>query len=174
MRPHEEHRARGPKELSFWVVTVSTSRYEAMASGRSCTDESGDAAVSLISRAGHRVVGRSLVKDDLVMIRGVVMDLLRRSDVDVVVLTGGTGVARTDVTIEAVRPLLEKELDGFGDVFRLKSYQEVGTAAIMSRALAGVSNGKLVVALPGSPNAVETGLGIILPEAPHIIYLVRS
>jgi Molybdopterin biosynthesis enzymes len=123
VRPHEEHRARGPKELSFWVVTVSTSRYEAMASGRSYTDESGDAAVSLISRAGHRVVGRSLVKDDLVMIRGVVMDLLRRSDVDVVVLTGGTGVARTDVTIEAVRPLLEKELDGFGDVFRLKSYQ---------------------------------------------------
>ncbi|MGC8582978.1 MAG: MogA/MoaB family molybdenum cofactor biosynthesis protein [Thermoproteus sp.] len=174
MKPHEEHRSRGPRELSFWIVTVSTSRYEAMASGKSYTDESGDRAVALISQAGYKVVGRSLVKDDVVMIRGILMDLLRRPDVDVIVFTGGTGVARTDVTVEAVRPLLEKELEGFGDVFRLRSYQEVGTAAIMSRALAGVSNGKLVVVLPGSPNAVETGLGIILPEAPHIIYLARS
>lgn len=173
MRPHEEHRAKGPKELSFWVVTVSTSRYEAMASGKPYVDESGDKAVELISRAGHRVVGRSLVKDDIVMIRGVLLDLLRRPDVDVIVLTGGTGIAKTDVTVEAVRPLLDKELEGFGDIFRLRSYQEVGTAAIMSRALAGVSNGKLVVVLPGSPNAVEVGLGIVLPEASHIVYLAR-
>ncbi len=174
MRPHEEHRARGPRELAFWVVTVSTSRYEAMTSGRPYADESGDRAADLISKAGHKVVGRSLIKDDVVMIRGIVLDLLRRPDVDVIVLTGGTGIAKTDVTVEAVRPLLEKELEGFGDIFRLRSYQEVGTAAIMSRALAGVANGKLVVALPGSPNAVETGLNIILPEAPHIIYLARS
>ncbi|MEZ0248275.1 MAG: MogA/MoaB family molybdenum cofactor biosynthesis protein [Thermoproteus sp.] len=174
MRPHEEHRARGPKELAFWVVTVSTSRYEAMTSGRSYGDESGDRAAEMIVKAGHKVVGRTLIKDDVVMIRGVLMDLLRRGDVDVVVFTGGTGVAKSDVTVEAVRPLLEKELEGFGEIFRYRSFQEVGTAAIMSRALAGVSNGKLIVVLPGSPNAVEVGLSIVLPEAPHIVYLARS
>lgn len=173
MRPHEEHRAKGPQRASFWVVTVSTSRFEAAKSGHSYTDESGDVAVRMIEAAGHRVAGRSLIKDDVVMIRSVLMDLLKRDDVDAVVFTGGTGIARSDVTVEAVRPLLDKEIDGFGDIFRLESYREVGTAAIMSRALAGIINGKLVVALPGSPNAVEVGLRIILPEVPHILYLAR-
>lgn len=174
MRPHEEHRAKGPREASFWVVTVSTSRYEAASRGEAVRDESGDVAAEMIKEAGHKVLGRTLIKDDVYLIRETLMELLKRGDVDVIVFTGGTGIAKSDVTVEALRPLLDKELEGFGELFRWLSYNEVGSAAIMSRALAGVVAGRLVVVLPGSPNAVRTGLRLILPEVPHILYLARS
>ncbi len=130
----------------------------------------------MLKQAGHRVVGRELIKDDLVMIRSLVDSLLLRDDVDVIVLTGGTGgLARSDVTIEALRPLFEKELEGFGELFRQVSYQKIGTGVIMTRATAGVARGgKLIVALPGSPDGVKTGLEIILQELPHILYIIRS
>lgn len=173
-KPHEEHRARGPRQARFWIITVSTSRAAAAAAGQVYTDESGDLAERTVKEAGHAVVGKSLIKDDLHLIRSLVEGLAQRDDVDVIVLTGGTGIAKSDVTIEALRPLLDKELEGFGELFRWISYREVGTAAIMTRALAGVVAGRLVVALPGSPNAVKTGLELILPEIPHILYLARS
>ncbi len=129
----------------------------------------------MLKQAGHRVVGRELIKDDLVMIRSLVDSLLLRDDVDVIVLTGGTGgLAKSDVTIEALRPLFEKELEGFGELFRQVSYQKIGTGVIMTRATAGVARGKLIVALPGSPDGVRTGLEIILQELPHILYIIRS
>ena len=90
------------------------------------------------------------------------------------VFTGGTGLTKSDVTIEALRPLFEKEIEGFGDVFRFYSIQEVGTAAFLTRATAGVVKGKVFVLLPGSPNAVKTGLRILLGEVSHLLYLVRQ
>ncbi|WP_054844239.1 MogA/MoaB family molybdenum cofactor biosynthesis protein [Vulcanisaeta souniana] len=173
--PRTMHREAGPKTANFFVITVSTSRYNAKVSGQPYTDESGDLAESMLRQVGHRVVGRELIKDDLVMIRSLVDSLLLRDDVDVVVLTGGTGLARSDVTIEALRPLFEKELEGFGELFRQVSYQRIGTGVIMTRATAGIARSRLIVALPGSPDGVRTGLEIILQELPpHILYIIRS
>jgi Molybdopterin biosynthesis enzymes len=126
---HELHRRQGPKTARFYIVTVSTSRYREKAEGGSPVDESGDVAEGMAREAGYVVVGRDLLPDDLSAIRHKVMELVQRGDVDVVVFTGGTGLTRTDVTIEAVKPLFDKEIEGFGDVFRHFSVQEVGTAA---------------------------------------------
>jgi molybdenum cofactor biosynthesis protein B len=120
------------------------------------------------------VVGRDLLPDDVNAIRRKLLELVQRDDVDVIVFTGGTGLTRTDVTIEAVRSLFDKEIEGFGDVFRHFSIQEVGTAAFLTRATGGVIGDKVVFLLPGSPNAVRTGMKIILTEAPHLLHLVRQ
>jgi molybdenum cofactor biosynthesis protein B len=172
--PHEIHRERGPKSVGIFVLTISTSRYMSMKRGEEYTDESGDLIVSIVTNAGHRVMGRALIGDDREAITKIIRELLDRMDVDVIIATGGTGISKTDTTIEAIRPLLEKEIEGFGEIFRFLSYQRIGASAMLSRALAGVSKGKLIVALPGSPDAVKTGLELILPEIPHILYLARG
>lgn len=171
---HEFHRERGPGAARFYIITVSTSRYREKASGGMPRDESGDLAERMATEAGHVVVGRDLLPDDINAIRRRVLELLSRDDVDVVVITGGTGIAKTDVTVEAVRPLFEKEIEGFGDVFRYYSLQEVGTAAALTRATAGIAGGKVIFLLPGSPGAVRTGMRIVLAETPHILYLTRQ
>lgn len=114
-----------------------------------------------------------VVNDDVWMIRTAVTKALE-SGFDVIVVTGGTGLSPRDVTIEALRPLFDKEVEGWGDIFRMVSYHEVGAAAALSRTTAGVVDGKLVVALPGSPAAVELGLKILAPEMPHIIHIARG
>jgi len=171
---HELHRSQGPKSARFYVVTVSTSRFQEKVRGGSPRDESGDVAVEMITSAGHVVVGRDLLPDDVTAIRKKAFELMARDDVDIVVFTGGTGLTKSDVTIEALRPLFEKEIEGFGDVFRFYSIQEVGTAAFLTRATAGVVKDKVFVLLPGSPNAVKTGLRILLGEVSHLLYLVRQ
>ena len=115
-----------------------------------------------------------MVPDDAKLLRGTVSRALKQKDLDVVVLTGGTGVSTTDVTIETVRPLFEKEIEGFGEIFRSVSYQKIGIAAALSRATAGVSKGKVVLCLPGSPDAVKTALGLFLGEVPHVLHLARG
>ncbi|MEM1807236.1 MAG: MogA/MoaB family molybdenum cofactor biosynthesis protein, partial [Pyrobaculum sp.] len=139
--------------------------------GGSPVDESGDVAVKMVTEAGHVVVGRDLIPDDVRLIRRKIFELTNREDVDIIVFTGGTGLTSTDVSIEAARPMFEKEIEGFGDVFRYYSIQEVGTAAFLTRATAGLVGGKVVVLLPGSPNAVKTGMRILLEEATHLLYL---
>jgi len=171
---HEIHRRQGPKVVRFYIVTVSTSRYREKAAGGSPSDESGDTAETMVKETGNVVVGRDLLPDDVNAIRRKLLELVQRDDVDVIVFTGGTGLTRTDVTIEAVRPFFEKEIDGFGDVFRHLSIQEVGTAAFLTRATGGVIGDKVVFLLPGSPNAVKTGMRIILSEGSHLLHLVRQ
>ena len=173
MRPHEEHRSSSMKRLSFQVVTVSTSRFQKEKGGQEFTDESGDIAVNLIEGAGHKVSDRELIPDDLRLIGKHVRGFLKSKE-DVLLLTGGTGVAKSDVTIEAVRPFFDKELEGFGELFRRLSYDEIGTAAILSRATAGVTKGKILLCLPGSPGAVKTALGATLSEMPHLIHVARA
>jgi len=157
------------------VVTVSTSRYDRQAKEKlPVDDESGDLAQRMIEGAKGVVVGRTLVPDEAKLLGRTVSRALREGNLDVIVLTGGTGVSTTDVTIETVRPLFEKEIEGFGEIFRSVSYQRIGVAAALSRATAGVAKGKVILCLPGSPDAVRTALELFVGEIPHVLHLARG
>lgn len=168
MKPHEDHRAHASHALNFHLITVSSSRFKMMSTGSEYSDESGGLAARLILEAGHKVETRELLPDEKSRIRLAVKDFLD-SDAHALVLIGGTGVSPTDVTVETVVPFLEKELTGFGELFRSISYQTIGSAALLTRATAGTAKGKLIVCLPGSPGAVETALRNFLSEFPHIV-----
>ena len=172
--PSREHRERAPKVLRFALVTVSSSRYSAKLRGEEFSDESQEKAIKLIREGGHIVEVRDLVDDDVNMIRLRLMEFIQKRDVDVVVFIGGTGFSKKDVTIEAVKPLLEREVEGFGELFRYLSFKEVGAAAFLSRATMGTIGDKVVMCLPGSPNAVKVALENFLPELPHLLYVLRS
>ncbi len=173
MNPPEEHRKAGARRLRARVFTVSTSRYTAMKEGGKFTDESGDVAEEELKEAGHDIASRRLISDDAKMLRGAVSEFLSSKD-DVLLFTGGTGVSSRDITIETVRPFFEKELDGFGEQFRRVSFDEVGAAAMMTRATLGVAKGKLILCLPGSPSAVRTALREVAGELPHAVHIARS
>jgi len=163
----DEHRAQAPTRFGFAVLTVSDSRSDR-------TDRGGPLLVELVTAPGHHVVWRRIVRDDVQEIRDGVRDAIHPAEVDAVLVTGGTGVARRDSTIEAVRPMLEKELLGFGELFRQLSYQEIGTAAMLSRATAGVVAGRAVFLLPGSPAALALAVErLILPELGHLLAQAR-
>ena len=133
-----EHKAAAPTSVRCFVVTVSDTRTEA-------TDRSGRAIVDLLTAAGHVVPGRTIVKDEPELVRDTVERQLANPDVQVIITTGGTGITSRDSTYEAVSALLQKRLDGFGELFRMLSYQDVGSAAMMSGACAGLASGKIVV-----------------------------
>ena len=139
------------------------------------TDESGPLARALLTAAGHTITDFALIRNDEPATRSHVAKLIARDDIDVVLLSGGTGLGVKDRTVEAVRPLLEKELPGFGELFRMISYQEqIGTASILTRALAGSAKGKLIVSLPGSKAAVDLALNkVLLPELAHLLHELR-
>ncbi len=139
------------------------------------TDESGVVLRDGLIAAGHSVIERALLPNDEARVRTLLTAWLGRDDLDLVVITGGTGLGSRDRTIEAVRPLLEKEIPGFGELFRLLGYQEqIGTAAMLSRATAGSAKGKLLISLPGSKAAVGLALErLILPEAAHLLREIR-
>ena len=170
MKPHEDHRAQAGKGLAVRVVTVSSSRFAKKEAGEGYTDEAGDAAVAEALRAGHRVNRRALISDDAAMLRREVEGFLAGGE-DALLFTGGTGVSPRDVTIETIRPYFEKELDGFGELLRRLSYDEIGAAGVLSRAAAGVAGGKLIVCMPGSPGAVRTFLGALAGEFAHVVYI---
>jgi molybdenum cofactor biosynthesis protein B len=160
------HAAVGPRPVGCAIVTVSDTR------GRG-DDQSGDLLRRRVERGGHRVVWRQWVIDDAPAIRRVVRAALARSDVDAVLVTGGTGVAPRDVTPEAVASLVQRWLPGFGELFRALSYREVGGAAWLSRAAAGVARGRLLVILPGSPAAVRLAADrLLVPELAHAARLL--
>lgn len=149
------------------VITVSSTRTPR-------TDESGALLCDLFASAGHRVAYRALVKDDIAAIRAAVRKALAAKTVDIVVTSGGTGMTPSDVTVEAVVPLLEKKADGWGDIFRAISREEIGNAAMLSRSVAGTARGKWVVCIPGSAGAARTAMEkLILPELPHMMYEAR-
>lgn len=164
---HPDHHAHDVSELGFAVVTVSSSRSVD-------DDPAGDAITELVEEAGHEIVTRELVADDHDRVQKTVNNIVGRDDVNVIVTTGGTGVTPDDVTIEAVCPLLDKELPGFGELFRRRSYDDIGTKIVGTRATAGVADGTVVSCLPGSENAVRLGVSeIVLEEAGHLVGLAR-
>lgn len=163
----EQHRSYAPDRLGFAALTVSDSRTPA-------DDGSGDTVERLVGEAGHRLVERGIVEDDIDRIRDAVEALAGRPDVDVVVVSGGTGLAPRDVTIEALEPLLGRLIPGFGELFRMLSWERVGAAAMLSRSTAGILGRNAVFVLPGSPRAVELAMtDLILPEAAHLLGQVR-
>jgi molybdenum cofactor biosynthesis protein B len=174
LKPYELHRAAAPTNLKFYVVTVSTSRFKKKQGNENVVDESGDTAERLALDAGHSVVGRELIPDDNEMLRKVIKKVAEDDSVDVLVLTGGTGISPNDITIETVRPFLQKEIDGFGELLRRVSFEKIGAAAVLSRATAGIVGRKLVLCLPGSPDAVSTALGSFIGEIPHALQVARA
>ena len=159
----EDHRSKAPKSVSFAVMTVSDTRTEK-------DDLSGKAIIQLMERAGHKYVRRSIVKDDISEIQKALRESIEDPRIQTVVINGGTGVAQRDVTLEAVSHFEEKPLPGFGELFRALSFQEIGSAAMMSRATAFVSEGIVVFCLPGSEKAVK--LATDRPIASEIGHLV--
>jgi molybdenum cofactor biosynthesis protein B len=159
----EHHHRRGAAlAVPTGVITVSDTRTPE-------TDSGGRLAAELLQGAGHPVVLREIVKDDAALIAAALRRALARGDLQALVLTGGTGVSPRDVTPEAVAPLLQRVLPGFGELFRALSYQEIGSAALLSRALAGIAAGKPVFVLPGSRAAVRLALEkLVLPELAHL------
>ena len=158
-----EHKQHAPRSVRCFVITVSDTR-------TTNTDTSGRAIVGLLSDAGHQVVGQVIIKDEATLVRSAIERQLASRDVDVIISTGGTGITSRDTTFEAVDALLEKRLDGFGELFRMLSYQQIGAAAMMSRAIAGLAAGHIVVALPGSEAAVRLAMEkLLLPELGHLV-----
>jgi molybdopterin adenylyltransferase len=149
--------------VSCFVLTVSDSRDEA-------TDQSGQLIKSLLAESAHKLAGYRIVKDEPSDIGARLEEALARADVDAVIVNGGTGISPRDGTYEVVSRLVEKRLDGFGEIFRYLSYQDIGSAAIMSRAVAGTAKGKVLVSLPGSKGAVELAMRkLLLPELGHMV-----
>ena len=160
--PAHQHRRAAPARVPTAVVSVSDTRSLE-------TDTGGARVVELLERDGHPVVGRSVVRDEPAEIAAALRELVARDDVRAVVFTGGTGVAPRDVTPDTVAPLLDRVIPGFGELFRLLSYQEIGSAALLSRALAGLASGRVVFVLPGSRGAVALAMErLLLPELAHL------
>jgi len=169
------HKEEAPKRLGFAVVTISTSRHRDSKAGKHIVDESGDLIVEKLKNHAHTVVSRQLIPDDKIMIEQTIQEMLKSPKINAIITCGGTGINPADVTIETVEPILEKELQGFGEIFRWLSYEEIGSPAVMTRAIAGVTQGKAIFCLPGSPQAVKSCLEkLILPEAGHIILHARG
>ncbi len=169
------HKKSSPDLATVYIVTCSTSKFKQLKAKQQPSDESGDIIEELAASAGHRIAGRKLISDSKPMIQKATRAALSNRDVDVVIITGGTGLSSTDVTFEAISSLLDQEIPGFGELFRKISFDEIGSAAMMSRAFAGMIKRRAIFCLPGSPNAVRTAMEkLILPELGHIIGLAQG
>ncbi|PLT27835.1 MogA/MoaB family molybdenum cofactor biosynthesis protein [Peribacillus deserti] len=161
---HTLHKKEAPQSISCKIITVSDTRTKE-------TDKSGQTMIDLLEAAGHRIVKYEIVTDETHQIREAIERGLKMDAVEAILINGGTGIAKRDVTIETVQELFEKEIAGFGEIFRMLSYQEdIGSSAILSRAAAGVAQGKVIFSTPGSTGAVRLAMNkLILPELGHII-----
>jgi molybdopterin adenylyltransferase len=160
----QEHKQAAPNQVHCKVITVSDTRNKD-------TDKSGKLMIEMLENAGHIISDYVIVKDEEAPIKTEVLKGCKNPNIDVVLTNGGTGIAKRDVTIETVQGIFEKEITGFGELFRMLSYQEdIGSAALLSRAAAGVVNDKAVFATPGSTGAVRLAMEkLILPEIGHVV-----
>jgi molybdenum cofactor biosynthesis protein B len=165
---HREHRLQAPRQVSVGLLTISDTRTEK-------TDLSGRLIRRRLIQAGHVLAQYRIVPDDPARIRSVIRKWIRKDAIEAMILTGGTGISPRDGTIEAVEKLLSRKLEGFGELFRFLSYRQVGSAAFLSRAVAGVCGGKPLFSLPGSEKAVRLAMDrLILPELGHLIQQLRK
>ena len=165
----QEHKSEAPKAVNCMVITVSDTRNKE-------TDKSGRLMLEMLEGAGHKIVDYCIVKDESIEIREEILKGCASADIDVILTNGGTGIAKRDVTIETIKGLLEKEIVGFGELFRMLSYQDdIGSAAILSRAIAGVVKDKAVFSTPGSTGAVKLAMNkLILPEIGHVVREIKK
>ena len=164
----EKHREASPEKIRVAVLTVSDTRTPE-------TDTGGNVIVELMQGAGHEISHREIVKDDAPLIEVVLQELLADAGVDAVITTGGTGISARDTTYEVVSRRIDKKLDGFGELFRVLSYEEIGAAAMLSRAVAGASGSKFLACLPGSSNAVRLAVEkLLVPEISHLVFELRK
>lgn len=160
-----QHKQESPKNVRAFVITVSDTR-------TGDTDASGKLITNLLQSNGHNIVGYAIVKDEPADIDRLLRRVLADPEVETVILNGGTGITSRDSTYEVVSHCIDKRLDGFGELFRYLSYEEIGSAAIMSRAIAGVGGGKVLISLPGSENAVRLAMNrLVIPELTHMVGL---
>ena len=158
-----EHKAAAPSRVGCYVITVSDTRTEA-------TDTGGRAIADLLTKAGHDVAGRAIVKDDAELLRDCIGRQLANPSVQAIITTGGTGISSRDSTYEAVSAMLSKRIDGYGEIFRALSFQEIGAAAMLSRAVAGTVGGRVLISLPGSEAAVRLAMEqLVVPELGHLV-----
>ena len=159
----QEHKSHAPASVRCFVLTVSDTRTEA-------NDTGGQAIRELLQSGGHTVTGHAIVRDDPDAVTSTVTGRLADARTQVIVTTGGTGITSRDGTFEAIDRLFDKRLTGFGELFRMLSYEQIGPAAMMSRAIAGTAQGKAIFVLPGSPDAVRLAMTkLILPELGHVV-----
>lgn len=164
----QQHRQNAPQQLSYAVLTISDTR-------TIDTDSSGQLIIDSMNRAGHRLLDRRIVPDDPTDICAAVGQLCAVADLDVILATGGTGISPRDQTPEAIEPLLDVPLPGFGEMFRVLSYEEIGPATMLSRAMAGRIGRVLIFCLPGSSNAVRLAMEkLLVPELPHLVHHSRG
>lgn len=160
---YKEHLKEGPAQVGCAVITVSDTRDEE-------SDKSGQLIKELLTEAGHEIVRYLIVKDSPLMIKGELAILVQNSACQAIILNGGTGIAPRDTTYDTLVKLLDKRLDGFGEIFRYLSYQEIGSGAIMSRAVAGTYKSRVVLSVPGSTGAVRLAMEkLIIPELRHMV-----
>ena len=164
----EEHKAAAPRTVRVFVLTVSDTRTGA-------TDTAGRAICDLLESSGHIVAGKAIEPDEPARVAGLVRQQAAAADADVIITTGGTGLTSRDSTFEAIDALLTKRLPGFGELFRVLSYQDIGPAAMMSRACAGTIGTIVVISLPGSEKAVRLAMTkLVLPELTHVVQQARK
>ena len=158
------HRAAAPEAVSCAVLTVSDTRVED-------TDTSGGVIRDMLRLTGHKVADYQIVPDDPALIQRMLSEWIENEGIQAILTNGGTGISARDTTYDAIAALLEKRIDGFGELFRMLSWQEIGAAAMLSRAVAGVAGNTLIVAMPGSTNAVRLAMSkLIVPELGHLVY----
>jgi molybdopterin adenylyltransferase len=164
---HEEHKAQGPQSVRCAVITVSDTRTLE-------NDTGGQTVIDHLKAAGHSVASREIIPDEPARMRPLLISLSQRDDVDVILMTGGTGITSRDQTYETVSSLLDKPLPGYGEIFRMLSYGDIGPAAILSRAVGGLIGRKVLLTMPGSPAAVRLAMEkIIVPQLSHLLREAR-
>jgi len=164
---HEEHQKQGPQQIRCAVITVSDTRTLE-------NDTGGQTVIHHLSAAGHEIVAREIIPDDPAQMKPILQSLQPSDDVDAILMTGGTGISSRDQTYETVSALLTKPLPGYGEIFRMLSFQDIGPAAILSRAVGGLLGRKVLLTMPGSPAAVKLAMEkIIVPQLPHLMREAR-
>lgn len=164
---YKEHKCHSLKNVAVAVITVSDTRTKE-------NDESGKYIIEKLEEKGHIVVSYKIIKDEKELIKAEIKKLVNNKEVQVIITNGGTGISRRDVTIDVVEDLLDKKLDGFGEIFRYLSYKEIGSPAVMSRSIAGTVKNKIIICLPGSLGAVKLGIEkIAIPEIRHLVWEIN-
>ena len=176
VKVHEQHKQKGPKEIRIGLVIVSTSRFQEMQEQKPSTDETIPLVKDILENSSELFLSRtSIVSDDAEQIQHILSVFIEDDTIQAIIFSGGTGLSMKDITYETIEPLLEKQITGFGEIFRYLSFKEIGSSAMLSRATAGKIKDKVVFLLPGSPKAVELALKeLIIPELRHILYIVNK